>query len=63
MRQSPKLSIPQPRPGDPPALSAIKHQIEVMNGTIGGRLTPLPAGASLAQCVAAINAIIARLNA
>lgn len=65
MSQSNKLAIPALKPGDNPALYAIKNQLEVINGTIGGRMSPLPplaTGATLAQCVVSINACIAAIN-
>jgi hypothetical protein len=71
--QSPKLAIPALMPGDPAALYAIKNQLEIMNGTLGGRLSTLSSVSSTAtlaqtvtalnEAIAAINLIIGRLNA
>ena len=43
-------------------LSPMKENIEILNGTREGLLVPLPTDATLAQAVAKINEIIARLN-
>jgi hypothetical protein len=47
-----------------PVLSALKDNVEIITGVRKGVpvLTALPANASSAQIIAAINAIIARLN-
>jgi hypothetical protein len=63
MSQSKKTAIPAPGPSDSNAVRAMKQQLEVMNGTIGGPLAQVPSNASLAQVIVAINQIITRLNA
>lgn len=45
-------------------IGPIKENIELMNGTRGNiKLDKLPDGASTVQIIAAVNALIARLNA
>lgn len=45
------------------SVSIIKQNIDMLTGRVGGELQSLPANATTAQIVTAINAIIARLNA
>lgn len=57
-----KRSIPQLMPSADPALRAIKENLEVMMGQRGGRLEPLADTASLAEVIAKVNEIIAKLQ-
>jgi len=45
------------------ALMTVKQNLDMLTGRVGGELKPLAATAQLADCIVAINAIIARLNA
>lgn len=44
-------------------LSAIKENVEVINGVRGGQIKTLDANATLADCISKINEIIVRMNA
>lgn len=60
-----KRGIPQvPRSGQPRDGfdQALKENLEVIMGQRGGRIDPLPPDASLADVVAKVNEIIARLQ-
>lgn len=60
-----KPAIPQvPRGGQPREGFdvALKETLEVITGRRGGSVQPLPADASLADVVAKVNEIIARLQ-
>lgn len=45
------------------SVSILKQQLDMLTGRTGGELVPLATTASTAQIIAAINVIIARLNA
>lgn len=60
-----KPAIPQvPRDGQPRAQfdQAVKETLEIVTGRRGGSVQPLPADASLADVIAKLNEIIARLQ-
>lgn len=57
----PAVSIPDNRLAA--LLRPMKENIEILTGTRSGRLTELADGASTAEIISKINAIIARLNA
>ena len=72
MNNTRKMSIPAVGPGtiNPTVehtrfLDAVKQNLDVITGRASGvaELVPLPASANLAQVVAQLNAIAARLNA
>jgi hypothetical protein len=44
------------------SVSIIKENLDMLTGRTTGELKPLPTTASLADCITAINLIIARLN-
>lgn len=44
-------------------LDPLKQNVEMLTGVRGGELTQLESGATTAEIIQAINAIIARLNA
>jgi hypothetical protein len=41
---------------------SIKQNLDLLTGRVGGEITPLPATAQLADVIAKLNAVIARLN-
>lgn len=45
------------------SVSIIKQNLDMLTGRQGGELKPLATTATTAQIIAAVNAIIARLNA
>lgn len=45
------------------SVSIIKLNLDMLTGRVGGELQPLASTATTAQIIAAVNAIIARLNA
>lgn len=45
------------------AMMTLKQNIDMLTGRTTGELKPLAATASLADCITAINKVIARLNA
>lgn len=45
------------------SVSILKQQLDMLTGRNGGELIPLATTATTAQIIAAINQIIARLNA
>lgn len=55
-------AIPKPGPGADPALSALKENFEILTGQRGEKIQPLPAGATLADAIAKINEIIAKVS-
>jgi hypothetical protein len=61
-----KRAIPSPgQVADPHAarmLSAIKENIEVITGGVGGEINTLAASATLADVIAKVNEIIRRIN-
>lgn len=44
-------------------LANIAQTVDMLTGRVGGELPPLASSATNAQIIAAINAIVARLNA
>lgn len=60
-----KPAIPQVPRGDQPRSGfdqSVKETLEVITGRRGGSVQPLPADASLADVVAKVNELIARLQ-
>jgi hypothetical protein len=41
---------------------AVKDNLDQLTGVVGGRIAPLPVTASLADVIAKVNEIVARLN-
>lgn len=60
-----KPAIPQvPRDGQPrtPFDQAVKETLEIITGRRGGAVQPLPADASLADVIAKVNELVARIQ-
>ena len=60
-----KPAIPQvPRDGQPrtPFDQAVKETLEIITGRRGGSVQPLPADASLADVIAKVNELVARIQ-
>lgn len=60
-----KRAVPQvPKPGEPRQQfdAALKENLEILQGVRGGSIKPLASTATTAEIIAAINAIIAKLQ-
>ena len=55
-------AIPKPAPGADPALAALKENFEVLTGQRGVKITPLNEAATLAEVIAKLNEVIARIS-
>jgi len=56
-----KRAIPNPPLGDRFA-GAVKENLEILMGQRGGKVTPLPDDATLADVVAKVNELLTRLQ-
>jgi hypothetical protein len=54
-----KPAIPSPLTGSQPRINqAVKERLEIISGERGGRIARLPANASLADAIAALNRLL-----
>lgn len=57
----PSINVPDQRIAS--LLRPMKENLEILNGTRGGKIPELSANASLSDVIISVNTIIARLNA